>query len=201
SSHNLAAEKQFRFPIEYGALRKKINSFTSTGSVSALITNTKSNIKITSATFGKVIDLEYTDTNNFGAIMSPAAAEVIVDHLKNTKTSLKDYDLILTGDLGAVGSDLLIQLLNMDKINIAKVHNDCGKMIFDPETQDVHAGGSGCGCSASVLCSYILKQIQSGTLKEVLFIATGALMSPTSMQQGESIPAIAHLVHISNTKW
>ncbi len=133
--------------------------------------------------------------------MAPAAAYTIQQYLVDTNTQPSDYDLILTGDLGLVGSSLLVDLLKRDNIDISSVHNDCGKLIFDIEAQDVHAGGSGCGCAGSVLCSYILNKIQNGELKEVLFIATGALMSPTSMQQGESIPSIAHLVHISNGKW
>lgn len=128
---------------------------------------------------------------------SPAAASTIEAFLKDSGTSPKDYDLILTGDLGILGSDLLIRLLKDNSIDIKDNHNDCGKIIFDIERQDVHCGGSGCGCSASVLCSKILKEIESKKLKNILFVATGALMSPLTVQQGESIPSIAHLVHIS----
>lgn len=128
---------------------------------------------------------------------TPAARKTISDFLKDTATSPEDYDLILTGDLGSVGSELLKQLLlREDGIDISAVHNDCGIMIFDPQTQDVHAGGSGCGCSASVLCSYILNQMRNGKYKNILFVATGALMSPVSSREGESIPGIAHLVNI-----
>ncbi len=128
---------------------------------------------------------------------SPAAADTIAAFLKDTDTSAEDYDLIVTGDLGKVGSELLLKLLKEQGIELPN-HNDCGLMIFDLKGQDVHAGGSGCGCSASVLCSYILRKMSAGELKNVLFCATGALMSPTSSMQGESIPSIAHLVHLSN---
>ena len=131
-----------------------------------------------------------------GAAMAPAAASTIKKYLEDTKLSPGDLDYIITGDLGIVGSDLLLQLLEKDGIDIRSQHKDCGAMIFDPEQQDTHAGGSGCGCSASVLCGYFLPKVQTGEIKEILFIGTGALMSPTASQQGESIPSIAHLVHI-----
>lgn len=127
---------------------------------------------------------------------SPAAADTIRAYLNDTKTKPEDYDLILTGDLGKVGSDLLLHLLSLDKIDISAVHNDCGKMIFDLKSQDVHSGGSGCGCSAAVFCSYIVNELRAKRLNNILFCATGALMSPTASMQGESIPGIAHLLHI-----
>ena len=127
---------------------------------------------------------------------SPAAADTISAYLTDTNTTPEDYDLIITGDLGFTGSELMLELLKRSGISLAN-HNDCGMMIFDREAQDVHAGGSGCGCSASVLCSYVLQNMKKGNLKNVLFTATGALMSPTACMQGESIPGIAHLVHIS----
>ena len=127
---------------------------------------------------------------------SPAAADTISRYLSDTKSNPSDYDLILTGDLGVVGSKLLTQLLQKDDIDIASVHRDCGVLIYNIEEQDVHSGGSGCGCSASVLCSHILNRMNSKELRNVLFCATGALMSPTSSQQGESIPSIAHMIHL-----
>ena len=129
---------------------------------------------------------------------SPAAYETISTHLKVRNLKADHFDLILTGDLGFIGSDILIDLFRRDGINISGVHNDCGKMLYDREKQDVHSGGSGCGCSASVLCGYILDKVRKGELKNVLFAATGALMSTTVVQQGESIPGISHAVHISN---
>ena len=127
---------------------------------------------------------------------SPAAAATITHFLKDTNTSIEDYDIIYTGDLGYVGTKLLYELLEKEKINIRCKHNDCGLLIYDRENQDVHAGGSGCGCSASVLCSFIMHRFESGDFKNILFVSTGALMSPTSSMQGESIPGIAHLVNI-----
>jgi len=129
---------------------------------------------------------------------SPAAYETITAHLKSRNLTVNDFDLILTGDLGFIGSDILIDLFRRDGVDISGVHNDCGKMIYDREKQDVHAGGSGCGCSASVLCGCIMDKVRKGELKNVLFAATGALMSTTVVQQGESIPGISHAVHISS---
>lgn len=128
--------------------------------------------------------------------LAPAAAETIKSYLEDTNTKPSDYDAIFTGDLGSIGTELLYKLLWQDKIDISNNHKDCGNMIFDAKKQDVHAGGSGCGCSASVLCSYIMKNMRNGNLNNILFCATGALLSPTSTQQGESIPSIAHLVNI-----
>lgn len=201
SSHFCSAERQFRFPLEYGGQRTPTAQWTVTGSGSVVVSQSENPPYVKGVTVGKIQDLEIKDINNMGAAMAPAAAYTIKQYLTDTQTKPSNYDLIATGDLGYVGSDLLIELLKMDNIDISKVHNDCGKMIYDRENQDVHAGGSGCGCSASVLCSFILKKIQENSLRDVLFIATGALMSPTSTQQGESIPGIAHLVHISNSKW
>ncbi|MBR2152547.1 MAG: hypothetical protein IJ944_04600 [Clostridia bacterium] len=127
---------------------------------------------------------------------SPAAADTIKSFFEDTGTSPDDYDAVFTGDLGSVGTTLLYELLQKEGINLQNVHKDCGNMIFNPEKQDVHAGGSGCGCSASVLCSHILNSMKKGAYKNILFCATGALMSPTSTQQGQSIPCIAHLVNI-----
>ena len=134
-----------------------------------------------------------------GAAMAPAAAQTISDFLQDTGTMPKDYDLILTGDLGLIGTKLVRQILADNNLDITDVHNDCGMMLYDREKQDVHAGGSGCGCSASVLCSVILNRLQSRELNNVLFIATGALTSTTSQQQGESVPGVAHLVHLTST--
>lgn len=131
-----------------------------------------------------------------GAAMAPSAAQTLTDYFHDTGDSPADYDVILTGDLGQVGSNLLQQILMKDSIDISAVHNDCGLMIYDRKKQDVHAGGSGCGCSAAVLCSYIMRQMLEGKLHKVLFLGTGALMSPTSSQQGESIPGVAHLVYL-----
>ncbi len=153
-------------------------------------------MRIADVTIGCITDLGITDSNNMGAAMAPAAAETIAAYLKDTEAKPDDFDLIITGDLGSVGSDLLRQLMERKNYPLGSNYTDCGLLIYDRDKQDVHAGGSGCGCSASVLCSYILGKMGAGELKNVLFVATGALMSPTSTQQGESIPGIAHLVHL-----
>ena len=203
SSHFCSAERQFRFPLEYGGQRTPTSQWTVTGAGAALLSKSenKNLPQIEKIHIGTICDLGITDANNMGAAMAPAAKKTVADFLHDTGTVPKDYDLILTGDLGQVGSELLKELLlKEDGIDISPVHNDCGLLIFDRRAQDVHAGGSGCGCSASVLCSYILSRIKSGMLKNVLFVATGALMSPTSSLQGESIPGIAHAVLISGQK-
>lgn len=200
SSHFCSAERQFRFPLEYGSQRTPTAQWTATGSGSTVINSSDAAPFIRAVTIGKITDLGVTDINNMGAAMAPATSYTIATHLKDTGKNPNDFDLILTGDLGLVGSELLIEILQKENIDISKNHSDCGLMLYDIEKQDVHAGGSGCGCSASVLCGFIADKIKTGQLKNVLFVATGALMSPTSVFQGESIPSIAHAVHISNTK-
>lgn len=197
SSHFCSAERQFRFPLEYGGQRTPTAQRTVTGSGSAVVAAQGEGPKIEAVTVGKIVDLGVTDANNMGAAMAPAAAEIIKNFLNDSGRKPSDFDLVITGDLGEVGSKLLYELLEKDHIDIKNRHNDCGLLIYDREKQDVHAGGSGCGCSGSVLCSYILNNMQKKNAHDVLFIATGALMSPTSSQQGESIPGIAHLVHIT----
>lgn len=203
SSHFCSAEKQFRLPLEYGGQRTPTAQWTVTGSGAAVLKDTNSSISpyIDKVHLGTIRDYNITDANNMGAAMAPAASKTISDFLLDTNTKPSDYDLILTGDLGYVGSELLRQLCCREYgFDISGVHNDCGMMIFDRETQDVHAGGSGCGCSASMLCSYIINSIRKGKFKNVLFAATGALMSPISSLQGESIPGIAHAVLIKGGK-
>ena len=211
--HFCSAERQFRLPLEYGGQRPPTAQWTATASGAAIVVpqsaiieqnsvkiknskETDSSEKtpiITEICIGKIIDMGIKDANNMGAAMAPAAAQTILDFLSDTNTKPTDYDLIVTGDLGYVGSELLLQLIEQDGIDISNVHNDCGKMLFDRKKQDVHAGGSGCGCSASVLCSKLLNDIKTGNLNNILFVATGALMSTTSSQQGESIPSICLL--------
>lgn len=198
SSHFCSAERQFRFPLEYGGQRTPTAQWTVTGSGAIVIGNTGQSPVISSVTIGRITDLGIKDPANMGAAMAPAACSTLIDFFKDTNTNPNDYDLILTGDLGEVGSKLLKDLTKREGISIDERHNDCGLMIYDKEKQDVHAGGSGCGCSAVVLCSTILNQLKSGKLNNVIFMATGALMSPTSSQQGESIPSIAHLVHLKS---
>ena len=196
SSHFCSAERQFRLPIEYGGQRTPTAQWTVTGAGAAIVDNSGKGCPIKSVTIGRITDLKVKDANNMGAAMAPAAADTISAFFTDTGTTPKDYDLILTGDLGYVGSELLYELMRNEGFDITDNHNDCGKMIFDRKKQDVHSGGSGCGCCGSVFCSYIMSRLLSGEIRNMLLVATGALMSPTSSQQGESIPAIAHLVNI-----
>jgi len=198
SSHFCSAERQFRFPLEYGGQRTPTAQWTATASGAAVVGNNESIPVISAVTIGRIADLGIKDAANMGAAMAPAAAQTLTDFLNDTGTQPKDYDLILTGDLGLIGSELMEQILMKDNIDIHNVHNDCGLMIYDRLKQDVHAGGSGCGCSGAVLCSTIMQQLKQGALKNVVFIGTGALMSPTSTQQGESIPGVAHLVNLKS---
>lgn len=199
SSHFCSAERQYRYPLEYGGQRSPAAQRTVTGAGAALIGC--SNIGqpcIEAVHFGKVCDYGVTDQNNMGAAMAPAAAQTVHGFLSDTETVPDDYDMILTGDLGKTGSLLFNELMKKEySTETAEKHRDCGLMIFDPEKQDVHAGGSGCGCSASVLCSHILNGLQNGIYKKIMFVATGALLSPTSVLQGESIPSIAHGIIIT----
>lgn len=197
SSHFCSAEKQFRYPIEYGGQRSPTCQRTVTGGASCVIGHGDMKTAIGRVIFGKVVDLGVADAMNMGAAMAPAAAETIADFLKDTATAPENYDMILTGDLGFVGSSLLISFLKeRENIDISAVHADCGMMIFDREGQDVHAGGSGCACSGTVVCSKIMRMLNEGELKNVLFVGTGALMSPLISLQGETIPGIAHAVQL-----
>ena len=197
SSHFCSAEKQFRKPLEYGGQRPPAAQWTVTGAGCVVVSKTahKSAPVIEKIAIGKICDLGITDANNMGAAMAPAACDTIARFLVGTGTKPADYDLILTGDLGAVGSRLVRELLQKEHgIDISAVHNDCGLMIYNLDEQDVNSGGSGCGCSATVLCSKILSELTDGTLKKVLFVATGALLSQTTTLLGETIPGVAHAV-------
>jgi stage V sporulation protein AD len=198
SSHNAAAERQYRNPLEYGGQRTPTAQWTVTGAGCVLLEREtdKPSVSIEKVTPGAVVDMSVSDLANMGAAMAPAAALTLKRYFDDTVTSPADYDLIVTGDLGLVGSDLLRELLFRDNISLGSNYNDCGAMIYDTAVQDVHSGGSGCGCSASVLCGYILPEMLKKTYRNVLFVTTGALMSPTSSLQGESIPGIAHLVNL-----
>lgn len=195
SSHFCSAERQFRLPLEYGGQRTPTAQWTATASGCAIV-GLGGRVKLQHALVGKIADLGIKDAANMGAAMAPAAAESLASYFEDTGTRPIDYDAVFTGDLGSVGSDLLRKLLSEENIDLERKHKDCGLMIYDRTEQDVHAGGSGCGCSASVLCGHILKNMESGNYKNILFAATGALMSPTSQQQGESIPGVAHVVHL-----
>lgn len=195
SSHFCTAERQFRLPLEYGGQRTPTAQWTATASGCVIVAE-EGPVQVRRVTFGRIADLGIKDAANMGAAMAPAAAQTLLDYFSDTQTRPEDYDAIYTGDLGQVGSNLLAELLEREGVCLADRHRDCGLMLYDQERQDVHAGGSGCGCSASVLCGHILPAMASGELSSVLFAATGALMSTTSSQQGESIPGISHLVHL-----
>ena len=196
SSHFCSAEKQFRFPLELGNQRPPSSQWTVTGSGTALLKSTGQGPYITHVTTGKIVDMGIKDANNMGAAMAPAAVDTLYQHFQDTGRGPSYYDLILTGDLGYIGKDIVIDLLDSRGYNVKNNYNDCGVLIFDKEKQDTHAGGSGCGCIATTFCGYIFNQLQAKKLKRILLCATGALMSPTTAQQNESILGIAHAVSI-----
>ena len=200
SSHNNSAEKQFRNPVEYGGPKKEYTTFTTTGCASAYLSNEKSNIKIESATLGTVVDMGITDVFNMGAVMAPAAAKVITDHLKDTNRTLDYYDLILTGDLGIVGKMILKEYMKKEyNINLKK-YDDSACMIFDTDNQPVYMGGSGIACLPLVAYTHIIDKMKNGKLNKVLLVATGALMNPTMCNQHLSIPSIAHAISLEAIK-
>ena len=195
SSHFCSAEKQFRYPLEYGSQRAPASQRTVTGSGAFIIGKSRRpDIIIPRVQFGIITDAGMNDTSNMGAAMAPAAADTLVRFFRESNTVPADYDLIVTGDLGYEGGDILCELMALEGVDISPVYNDCGMMIYDRKTQDTHAGGSGCGCSAAVLACHLLPRIERGELKRILLLGTGAMMSPQSIQQGEYIPAVAHLV-------
>ena len=195
SSHFCSAERQFRTPLEYGAQRTPSAQRTVTAGA-AVIVGKNGKIRLTRAAVGRVLDYSVTDMSNMGAAMAPAACDTLCGFLDGSGASPSDFDGIYSGDLGAVGSDILRDLVKQRGYTLGNNYFDCGLMIFDREKQDVHSGGSGCGCSGSVLTAHIMPRLCRGELKRVLFMSTGALMSPTLSQQGESIPAIAHLIEL-----
>ena len=195
SSHYCTSERQFRFPLEYGGQRTPTAQWTTTGS-GAFILGDEGKVKITEVMFGVPIDKGITDINNMGAAMAPSAIDTLTRYFKSKNVSPDQFDMIITGDLGYEGSEILKDLMLGEGIDIRKNHKDCGLMIFDRESQDVHAGGSGCGCSAVVMASTILPLLESGKIKNILFLGTGALMNTTTLYQGKSIPGICHLVHL-----
>jgi stage V sporulation protein AD len=200
-SHFCASERQFRTPLSYGAVRTPTSQWTATAAGCCLLRPAGyaargANIAIKAATFGRVQDLQIKDINNMGAAMAPAAAATLAHYLRDTHTAPQDFDTIYTGDLGRVGSELLAQLLADEGLALPN-HEDCGKLLYNAETQNTHSGGSGAGCCAGVLCSHILPALAARKKRRVLFIATGALMSQTTFLQKESIPTVAHLVELA----
>lgn len=203
SSHFASAERQFRFPLAYGNQRPYSATWTVTGSGAVVIAKDdkgkqreKSLAKITGMTTGKIIDVGSRDSMNMGAAMAPAAVDTILQNFKDFGTDENDYDKIITGDLGTVGQTVLLDFMRDKGHDLSQKHMDCGIAVFDAKTQDTHAGGSGCGCAAVTLCSYILPNLKNGTWKKILFLPTGALLSPTSFNEGQSVPGIAHAVVI-----
>ncbi|WP_300564804.1 stage V sporulation protein AD [uncultured Acetatifactor sp.] len=198
SSHFASAEKEFRFPLDYGSQRPLSATWTVTGSGAFVLTDEpegggrKARARISAMTVGKVVDYGLKDSMNMGACMAPAAASTLEQHFTDFAGQPEEYDKIITGDLGKVGQRVLIDLLRKKGIDISDQHMDCGLEIYDAASQDTHAGGSGCGCSAVTLSAYILKQLEEGNWKKVLFMPTGALLSKTSFNEGMSVPGIAH---------
>lgn len=199
SSHNCSAERQFRTPIEYGGQRTPTSQWTVTGAGAFIIGNADAGkVKIKAGMPGRVIDKGVNDANNMGAAMAPAICDTFLRFFKESGTIPDDYDLILTGDLGHEGASILRDLIKIEGYTFGDNYTDCGILMFDQATQDTHAGGSGCGCSATVLSAYVLPEMEKGKFKKTLFVASGAMMSPDSIKQGESIPAIGHLVLFEN---
>ncbi len=196
SSHFASAEKQFRFPLEYGNQRPMSSTWTVTGSGAFVLSNKDGDVKITGITTGKVVDYGVKDSLNMGACMAPAAADVIYQHFKDFERTPKDYDRIVTGDLGKIGQEILFKLLYDQGYDISEVHMDCGIEIYDNSEQDTHSGGSGCGCSAVTLAGKLMKELRELKCQRILFVPTGALLSTVSYNEGQSVPGIAHAVVI-----
>ena len=196
SSHFCSAEKQFRFPLELGNQRPQTSQWTVTGSGAAILTKNGSGPYITNITPGKIVDMGIKDANNMGAAMAPAFADTLIAHFEDTGRNPSFYDAIISGDLGYVGKEIVIDILKSKGYNIKSNYNDCGVLIFDKNSQDTHSGGSGCACCGTVFSGYFFKQLKEKKIKKMLLIATGALMNSTTSQQGESIPGIAHAISI-----
>ncbi len=194
-SHFCSAEKQYRFPLEYGGQRPPGAQWTVTG-CGAVAVGMGGKVRITHATTGRIEDMGIQDANNMGAAMAPAFVSTVCAHFEDTGRTPCDYDVIVSGDLGAVGREIAAELLDKKGYAFGENYKDCGMMIFDSKKQDTHAGGSGCGCGASVLCGHFLPRMEQKKIRRLLFVATGALLSPTTTLQGESIPAIAHAISL-----
>ncbi len=198
SSHYCTAERQFRFPLELGNQKPMTSQRTVTGAGSVLISDDGDGPKIKYIVPGKVIDKGIVDGNNMGAAMAPAAIDTIYSYFEDTKDDPNSFDMIVTGDLGKLGKEIVVQMLDEMKLDISDVYTDCGVEIFDLEEQDVHCGGSGCGCSATVFCSYIYRKLLKKEFNKIMLVSTGALLSSTSALQKQSIPSVAHAVIIVN---
>ncbi len=196
SSHFCTAERQYRMPVPYGNQRTPTAQWTATASGCVILGDEGTGPRITAVTCGKIVDKGISDVNNMGAAMAPAAYDTLAAHFQATGTGPEDYDLVLTGDLGVLGHQIVTEFFQQDGVDMSKNYQDCGMLLYDIQKQDMHAGASGCGCAASVLCGYLLRQMEANHLKKILFAPTGALLSPTSSFQGESIPSICHALTI-----
>lgn len=200
SSHFCTAERQYRMPVLYGNQRTPTAQWTATASGCCILGAQGDGPYITHVTCGRIVDMGIKDANNMGAAMAPAAYDTLSALFRETGTGPKDYDLLITGDLGMLGRDIVVDLFREDGLDMGKNYTDCGLLLYDRERQDMHAGASGCGCSAAVLNGYLLGGIRAGRWKKIVFAPTGALLSPTSSFQGESIPGICHAVVIAAGK-
>lgn len=206
SSHFCSAERQYRFPLAYGGQRTPTAQWTATAAGAAVLGNSPMpgtaepcDVRVTHVLFGKMVEMGVTDAANMGAAMAPAAADTLSALLEDLGAQPRDFDCIVTGDLGHIGADLLLTLLRGDSIDLSPVYSDCGSLIFGDE-QDAHAGGSGCGCSAAVLCGPLLRDMHRGKIHRLVFAGTGAMMSPTSVQQGQPIAGICHAVVLERSE-
>ena len=200
SSHFCTAERQYRYPLEYGGQRTPTSQWTVTGAGAAIVGAQGRGPYISHVTTGRIVDAGINDANNMGAAMAPAAYDTLRALFSDTRTSPADYDLIVTGDLGKLGHRIVSDFFARDGLPLGVRYTDCGLLLYDIESQDMHCGGSGCGCSASVLCGYLLRGMREGKWNRIIFAPTGALLSPTTTFQGESIPGICHAVVFSNHK-
>ena len=195
-SHFGTAERQYRFPLEYGGQRPPAAQHTVTAAGAVILSERPSAVRLWGGAFGSILDAGICDANNMGGAMAPAAARLLLHYLKEIHSAPEDFDGIFTGDLGTVGASLLLELADSEGVDLRCCYRDCGTMIYRSEEQDMHAGGSGCGCSAAVLTAEVLPRIERGEWRNVLFLSTGALMSPLSVMQGQSICGVAHLIHL-----
>lgn len=195
SSHNLTAERQYRYPVEYGVQKKSTTTFTATGAISTLLTNQKKQVRVESITLGRVIDYSQDDPNDMGRAMAPAAYDTIMNHFRDLKRSFQDYDLVVTGDLSHYGHKILKEMLQRNHIDVIH-YNDCGCMLYDANQQEVFQGGSGCACSGLVTMGYLYPLLKEKKYKRILVVATGALLSPILSAQKESIPCVAHAISL-----
>ena len=200
SSHFCTAERQYRMPVPYGSQRTPTAQWTATASGCTILGREGPGPYITHITCGKIVDKGITDPNNMGAAMAPAAYDTLAAFFRDTGTTPGDYDLVITGDLGELGHGIVRDFFSRDGLELGENFQDCGLLLYDRDGQDMHAGASGCGCSASVLNGYLLTEMRRGKWKKIVFAPTGALLSPTSSFQGESIPGICHAVCISAEK-